>query len=69
MTVIFKNRTFKKFDSSTFGGIVYDSDFNTNFKKESISKHGSDIASRILRDRKFDEQCKKQYRLREYNNK
>lgn len=50
---------------STFGGIVYDSDFNTNYKKGNSSKTGSDLASRIMRDQRFDEQCRQQIHNRD----
>ena len=50
---------------TTFGGIIYDSDFNTNYKKGSSSRNGSDIAAIILRDRSFDEQCRRQLQNRD----
>lgn len=45
-------------DHSTFGGLIYASDFNTNCGKKD-NKYGSPIASRIINDQKFDNQCKK----------
>lgn len=37
-----------------FSGYIYNSDFNTKYKT-----YPSNIASRIVSDRKFDEQCKR----------
>ncbi len=45
-------------DSSTFGGIIYYSDFNTDYNRIT-SRNGSSMADRILRDFAFDLQCKK----------
>lgn len=44
-------------DHSTFGGLIYPSDFNTdnNGKK---NYNGSPIAKRIASDDKFDQQCR-----------
>lgn len=39
-------------DHSTFGGLIYESDFNTEYCN-------GNIASRILSDWRFDEQCRK----------
>ena len=41
--------------NSTFGGIIYFSDFCTDCKKE--NNNGSTIAQRIISDRKFDVEC------------
>ncbi len=46
-----KHKTYQV-DHTTFGGIIYTSDFD---RKTTLS----DIASRIENDRKFDEQCKR----------
>lgn len=43
---------------TTFGGLIYPEDFNTNYSGKYTSK-GSNIARRIASDRLFDEQCKK----------
>lgn len=51
-----------KRNHTTFGGIICESDFNTEFRKDN-SKNGSSIASRIISDWKFDEQCKKGYKV------
>lgn len=50
-------------DHSTFGGLVYSSDFDTDSKVKN-NKNGSVIASRIMSDLKFDEQCRKNYENR-----
>ena len=43
---------------STFGGIIYPSDYNTdNIGKNNYG--GSPIANRIVNDNKFDKQCRK----------
>lgn len=45
---------------TTFGGLICESDFNTEFRKDnSKSKEGSSIASRIMSDWRFDEECRK----------
>ena len=43
---------------TTFGGLIYASDFCTNHSGSSDTK-GSVIADRIISDWKFDESCKK----------
>lgn len=45
-------------DHSTFGGLIFESDFNTEYRCNSHKK-GSSIADRIVSDWKFDESCKK----------
>lgn len=45
-------------DHSTFGGIIYASDFNTDYRKRHPI-YGSSIANRIVQDQKFDEQCRR----------
>ena len=45
-------------DHTTFGGLISNSDFNTNTRTDN-SKRGSQIASDIISDWKFDEECKK----------
>lgn len=45
-------------DHSTFGGIIYPSDYNTdNIGKNNYSE--SPIAKRIVSDSQFDKQCRK----------
>ncbi len=55
-------------DHSTFGGIIYQSDFETNYRGKDNNK-GSSIASRIASDLRFDQQCKKNIENRERNKK
>lgn len=43
---------------TTFGGYIYPSDFNTDYRGKDNPK-GSPIARRILSDQRFDEQCGK----------
>ncbi|MCM1120388.1 MAG: hypothetical protein NC543_13625 [bacterium] len=45
-------------DHSTFGGLIYPSDFNTDHRGKQ-TKNGSAIARRIVSDQKFDLQCRK----------
>ena len=52
-------------DHSTFGGLVYSSDFNTDYRGKD-NTNGSCIAQRIIADWEFDKQCRK---IRENNNK
>ncbi len=53
----YKAKRFKA-DHSTFGGLIYQSDFETDYKGKD-NKNGSTIAFRILSDLKFDDQCRK----------
>lgn len=43
-------------DPTRFGGLIYPSDFNTDFRGNNT--HGSEIAARIMSDMKFDMRCK-----------
>lgn len=45
-------------DHTKFGGLIYPSDFDTNYRGKD-NTYGSSIAMRIISDRKFDDQCKK----------
>lgn len=46
-----------KVDHTQFGGIIFISDFNTDYRgKDNLN--GSTIAKRIAYDQKFDKQCK-----------
>lgn len=45
-------------DHNTFGGTLYDSDFDTSYPEP------HNIASRIAADMKFDEMCKKNYEVK-----
>ena len=44
-------------DSRNFSGLIYTSDYNTEFKKE--SNNGSVVANKIISDFKFDGDCDK----------
>lgn len=45
-------------DHTTFGGVIYPSDFNTESNKKT-RVNGSLIASRIAQDARFDAECRK----------
>lgn len=61
---------FHKADNSTFGGIIYQSDFETDHKCNSKSNNPvSTIAQRIMSDQRFDEQCKRNIEIRTANRK
>lgn len=53
-------------DHTTFGGLIYSSDFNTDYRGKNNTK-GSPIANRIASDRQFDKQCKKNREENERN--
>lgn len=61
MTEIFITTGNYKVDHTKFGGLIYPSDFNTDYRGKT-NKNGSEIANRIVGDKKFDEQCKRNYR-------
>ena len=65
MTEKFNGHGIKKVDHSTFGGLIFPSDFNTN--RRDNGDDGSSIASRIVSDMKFDEQCRKNAESRNIN--
>ena len=44
-------------DSRNFSGLIYASDYNTEFKKE--NNNGSVVANKIISDFKFDSDCDK----------
>lgn len=46
-----------KVDHTTFGGLICQSDFNTDYSGNSTN--GSSIAAKIASDWRFDESCKK----------
>lgn len=55
-----------KVDHSTFGGRIYLSDFETDYKgKDNLDE--SPIAKRIASDMRFDEWCRKNIENRERN--
>ncbi len=45
------------FSPRTFGGVINPSDYNTDYRGKD-SKHGSQIAKRIISDQNFDYRCK-----------
>lgn len=47
----YKRKPYKP-DHTKFGGVIYYSDFDTNYPS-------GNIAERIEKDRRFDEQCRK----------
>lgn len=57
MAETFHNLNFNKKIHSTFGGLIYESDFNTCYKGVKYN-NGSNIAARIISDQKFDTLCK-----------
>lgn len=63
MTKTFNTTDICKTDHSMFGGIIYQSDFNTDYRKKD-TPHGSAIASRIAQDYRFDQQCQKNIEFR-----
>ncbi len=67
MTEIYTTRKFNA-DHTTFGGIIYQSDFETNYRGKD-NNNGFSIAQRIINDLKFDEQCRKNIENRGMNKK
>ncbi len=57
MTETFYRTGTHKIDRSSFGGIIYPSDFNTDHRGKG-NLYGSYIANRIISDREFDRQCR-----------
>ncbi len=51
-------------DHSTFGGLIFQSDFETDYRGKD-SNNGSTIAQRIASDFRFDAQCRKNIENRE----
>lgn len=48
---------------TTFGGVIYPSDFEPECRREN-KKTGSDIARRIISDWSFDRQCEQNIAMR-----
>ena len=74
MTEIFYKTGRNNIDPTRFGGLIYNSDFCTNFNgKPSFKKHylykGSEIADRIMADRAFDMKCKRNIENNKSRNK
>ena len=57
MTGTKRNYASSKPDRTTYGGLIFYSDFNTNGRGE--EKKYSEIAKRITDDWKFDDKCRK----------
>lgn len=55
-------------DPTRFGGLICYSDFNTDFRGKD-NTNGSEIARRIMSDRKFDMQCKRNIENNKSRNK
>lgn len=59
-----KNRSIHyKADHSKFGGVICQSDFDTEHRCKS-AKNVSSIAQRIMSDMRFDEQCRRNIETR-----
>ncbi len=67
MTEIYRTGNYNV-DHSTFGGVIYLSDFETDYRGRD-NKNGSPIASRIASDYIFDKKCRKNIENRERNKK
>lgn len=52
-----------KVDHKTFGGIIYPSDYNTDYRGKD-NTNGSVIVKRILSDRNFDYRCKRNIEMK-----
>jgi len=63
MTNFYRTERFKV-DHATFGGLIFLSDFETDYRSNN-HQNGSSIAQRIVSDLKFDEQCRKNIKNRE----
>lgn len=63
MTETYYRTGIHKVDHTTFGGIIYPSDYNTEIGRNFNTK-GSPIASRIISDKNFDNRCRKNIELK-----
>lgn len=54
-------------EKNTFGGLIYLSDFETEYRGKTKTT-GSNIASRILSDWRFDKQCLQNIEQRTFQN-
>jgi len=68
MTETFCKTEFYEVDRTTFGGLIYPSDYNTDYRGKDNTR-GSVIAQRIISDRNFDYRCKRNIELRSNNKK
>lgn len=62
MTETFRETTNYNSNHCTFGGFIYYSDFNTDYRKKNAN-NGSTIAQRIISDKRFDMECMQKIRL------
>lgn len=58
MTDTFHKTKSYRTEHTTFGGLIYSSDFNTDYRGKN-NTYGSPIANRISSDKQFDYQCRK----------
>lgn len=58
MTEKFNRYCIREVDHCTFGGIIYPSDFNTDYRGKD-NTYGSPIAKRIISDQKLDQRWRK----------
>lgn len=65
MTEKFYRKTYGH-DNTCFGGRIYLSDFETDYRGND-NTHGSSIAQRIMSDWRFDKQCKQNAENRDRN--
>lgn len=63
MTETYYRTGIHKVDHTTFGGIINPSDYSTEIGRKSNTK-GSSIASRIISDKNFDKQCKRNLEIK-----
>ena len=68
MTETFYKTGRNNIDPTRFGGIIYYSDFNTDFRGKD-NTNGSEIARRIMADRAFDMKCKRNIENNKSRNK
>ena len=52
-----------KFNNNTFGGLIFPSDYNTDYRGKDNTR-GSSIAQRIISDQKFDDRCRKNIEIK-----
>ena len=63
MTETFYRTGTYKTNHTTVGGIIYPSDYNTDYRGRDNTR-GSAIAQRIISDRNFDYRCKKNIEMK-----
>lgn len=67
MTERFNRYGIYEIDHTKFGGIIYPSDYNTDYRGKDTKE--SQIAKRIISDRNFDYMCNRNIELRNKNKK